>query len=70
MSSIVVSTTHKVLGHVLGIQDLLLPILREHVANSVCSLFFSPPAPGISYGILRFQNNIDYVISGQPLSTM
>ena len=40
MSSIVVSTTHKVLGHVLGLQDLLLPIFREHVANSVCSLFF------------------------------
>ena len=40
MSSIVVSTTHTVLGPVLGVNDLLLPILREHVANSVCSLFF------------------------------
>ena len=62
MSSIVVSTTHKVLGHVLGLQDLLLPILREHVANSVCSLFFSPPAAGLSYGILRLQNNMYLVI--------
>ena len=55
---IVISTTHKVLGHVLGIQVLLLPILRAHVANSVVSYFSRRPATGLSYGILRLQNSM------------
>ena len=40
MSSVVVSNTYTVLRPVPGLHDLLLPILREHVSNSVCSLFF------------------------------
>ena len=34
------ATSHTVLRPVPGLHDLLLPILRKHVANSICSLFF------------------------------
>ena len=56
MSSIKVSTTHTVLRPVLGPHDLLLSILRKHVANSIVG-YFVAACGGPIYSILRLENN-------------
>ena len=54
----------RVLGTILGLHDLHLPILGEHVENRVCSLFFRRlrRAYSTSYGILRLQIGVYYII--------